>query len=83
MLKFIFAVLLTTIVVLFALQNSIQVPIRLLTFEPVEVRLIFVILSSMFVGALIPIFYRLVKRIKSSKSGKEIVVREEIFEEED
>lgn len=82
MLKFILTVLITILVVLFALQNFIVVPIRFLIFEPVEVRLIFVILSSVLIGVMIPIFFRLIGRLKSSGSREETAEREEIFDED-
>ncbi len=82
MLKFIFTVLITILVVLFAIQNFIIVPIRFLIFEPVEVRLIFVILSSVLIGAMIPIFFRLIGRLRSSDSTEKTAEREEIFDED-
>ncbi len=83
MVRIILTVLVTLVVLLFVLQNFVAVPISFLTFGPIQVRLVFVILSSLVIGAMIPVFYRLVRRMKTRKiesKGREI---EAIFEEDD
>jgi len=82
MFRFIVTAMWTILIVLFVIQNFVKVPIRFLIFPMVEVSLIFVIFISMFIGALIPIFCHLMKRIKTTKSKKKTLEHEEIFEEE-
>lgn len=83
MIRFILTVLLTIVVFLFVLQNFVSVPICFLTFGPVNVRLVFVIFTSIIIGIMIPIFYRLVKKIKTVKPEEENMERDEIFEDEE
>jgi len=83
MVKFILTVLSTIVVFLFSLQNFYTVPIGFLTFGPINVRLIFVIITSMIIGALIPIFYGMTRRLKLAKSGNVSAEELEIFEEDE
>jgi len=83
MIKFILTVLVTLIIVLLTLQNFSMVSIGFFTFGPVQVRLPFLVFSSMIIGALIPIFYNMIKNLKIFNSEKKEIEQDEIFEDED
>lgn len=83
MFKFILTVLITIIVVLFTLQNLYMVPLRFLAFGPVQVRLAFLLFSCMVIGALIPIFYNMTKKLNYLKSEEKKIEQSEIFDDED
>jgi uncharacterized integral membrane protein len=83
MVKIISTVVVSVIVVLITLQNFYMVPVKFLSFGPVQVRLPFLIFSSIIVGALISIFYNMVKNLKRDKGQTEIVEQDEIFDDEE
>ena len=85
MIRFVLTVLLTVAVFMFSIENFHTVPVRFFVSNPVHVRLIFEIFSSIGMGILISIFYAMARKLRQtngSHTGEESLV-EGIFDEED
>jgi uncharacterized integral membrane protein len=83
MFQFILTVILTIIVVIFAMQNFYAVPIRFFLWGPFQVRLIYVILSAIIIGAMVPIFYSVIRKMKMTKFERENIEPIEIFDDDE
>ncbi len=67
MIKLTLAVLTTIMIVVFAISNSHHVGLSCAVGKPLEVRLIFLLLSAFLIGMLVPVFYRLIRRLDSER----------------
>ena len=70
MIRLILAVLATIVIVVFAISNSHHVDLSLAVGKPVEIRLIFLLLSAFIVGMAVSVFYRLFRRLDQHKLMK-------------
>ncbi len=70
MIKLTLTVLATVMIVVFAISNSHHVDLSLAVGKPVEIRLIFLLLSAFIIGMTVPVFYRLVRRLDQHKLMK-------------
>ncbi len=61
------AVMATVVIVVFAISNSHHVDLRIAIGEPVQIRLIFLLLSAFIAGMVVPVFYRLYRRLDLDK----------------
>ncbi len=82
MLRFVSTVLLTILVLLFALQNFHTVPVGIFVGH-VDVRLVFVIFSAVSAGAMVPILYSAAKRMKQGSTKVVESVEEDDFLEDE
>lgn len=63
MTKLALTVLATIVIVVFAISNSHHVDLSCGVGKPVEIRLIFLLLTAFIVGMAVPVFYRLIRRL--------------------
>lgn len=82
MFKFILVVLLTVVIVTFSIANSHHVPMSLIFGAPIRIRLVFLLLSTFFIGMAVPIFHRLIKGVKDNKEIKRERKRNQIIQRE-
>lgn len=67
MAQLIIAILMTIVVVVFSISNSHHVELSFVVGKPVEVRLVFLLMSTFFIGMVAPIFYQLFQRLSISQ----------------
>ena len=67
MVRLALAVLLTIVIVVFSISNSHHVDLSLALGDPIQVRLIFLLLSAFIIGMAVPVFYRLIRRLDRDK----------------
>ncbi len=67
MIKLALVVLTTIAIVVFAISNSHHVDLSLAVGKSIEVRLIFLLLSAFIIGMMVPVFYRLFRRLDQEK----------------
>ena len=65
------AILITVVIVVFSVANSHHVQLSFIVGAPAEVRLVFLLMCSFFMGIVVPIFYQLIQRSKSDKKMKQ------------
>ncbi len=70
MVKLVLAVLLTIVIVVFSISNSHHVDLSFALGDPIQVRLIFLLLSALILGMAIPVFYRLIRHLDHNKLVK-------------
>jgi uncharacterized integral membrane protein len=61
------AILITIVVVVLSIANSHHVHLSFVIGAPVEVRLVFLLMCTFFMGMAAPIFSRLIHRLRSEK----------------
>ena len=64
------AVMATIVIVVFAVSNSHHVDLRIAIGEPVQIRLIFLIMSAFVAGMVVPVFYRLYHSLEHQKLAR-------------
>ena len=70
MVQLVLAILITVVIVVFSVVNSHHVQLSFVIGAPVEVRLVFLLMCTFFVGMAVPTFHRLVRRLKRDKELK-------------
>lgn len=70
MLKLVLLALITILIVAFSLANSHHVFLSVVVGAPLQIRLVFLLLSTYFLGIATPIFYRLFKTMRDDKRMK-------------
>lgn len=67
MIKLALAVLATIVIVVFCISNSHHVDLSCGVGKPIQIRLIFLLLSAFIIGMAVPVFYRLIRRLDRDK----------------
>ena len=75
MARIVFTIVMTVAFVAFALSNASRVEVSFVFGEPVETRLIFVLLTSFGLGVLGSLFYRMAQEAKQSAEQRKIRAR--------
>ncbi len=70
MVRLVLAVTATIVIVIFAISNSHHVDLRVAIGDPVQIRLIFLLLVAMIIGMTIPVFFRLLRSLDRQKVMK-------------
>jgi len=63
MVRLALAVLITVVIVVFSISNSHHVDLSCCVGKPIQIRLVFLLMSTFFIGMAVPIFYRLIRRL--------------------
>ncbi len=71
MIKLALVVLLTFVIVAFGIANSHHIPVSFVLGAPVEIRLVFLILCTFFLGTAVPLFHQLIKDLRHDKKAKQ------------
>lgn len=70
MTKLTLAILITVLVVVFAISNSHHVDLCCPVGQPIKIRLVFLLVSTFVAGMAVPIFYGMVRRIRRREQMK-------------
>ena len=84
MLQLIVAVVLTVVVVLFAMANSHHVELSYVMGEPIRIRMIFLLAVAFLAGAVSTYLYQIANRVsrRSRRASPEIVRRSDLEDQE-